>query len=164
MKNLFMVIAIAAIFSLNACNHTCEKVPEKVKTAFSEKFPDAQKVNWEQEEENEWEAEFKMDDKEYSANFTSDGIWKETEYEIEKSDLPKVVMTTLETEFAGYNIDEVEISEIPEGKFYEVEIVNDDDEIEVTLTPDGRIVEKEIKKEEEHHDNDEGEHHDNDDD
>ena len=172
MKNLLFVITIIALFGLNACNcgHTCEDIPEKVNTAFLEKFPDAKDVKWEQEDENEWEAEFKMDDKEYSANFTSDGNWKETEHEIEKSDLPKTVITTLETEFAGYDIEEAEISESPERKVFEIDLKKDESEIEVTVAPDGNVLNREVEEDEDneaHHENDEeGEedHHDNDDD
>ncbi len=168
MRNLLFIIAIAALFSLNACNHLCENVPKEVNTAFSEKFPDADNINWEQEDENEWEAEFEMNGKDYSANFTSDGNWKETEYEIEKSDLPKAVMTTLETEFAGYNIEEVEISETAEGEVYEVDLKKDKSEIEVTIAPDGSVLKKEVENDEDdegHHENDEEseeDHHDDD--
>jgi len=39
---------------------------------FQNKFPEAQNVTWEMEEENVWEAEFNFDGKYYFANFTND--------------------------------------------------------------------------------------------
>lgn len=73
MKNVFFVIAVVAIFSLNACGQTSKDVPENIKTAFSQKFPNATKVKWDKENEKEWEAEFKMDGKECSVNFDNNG-------------------------------------------------------------------------------------------
>jgi len=75
---------IVGIATLQSCG---QSVPEKVKSAFAGKFPNASSVKWDKENDEEWEAEFKMDGKEYSANFTVDGNWKETEYEIKKSEI-----------------------------------------------------------------------------
>ena len=42
------------------------------------KFQNATKVKWDQEEENEWEAEFKMNGDEMSASFDNAGNgWKQ---------------------------------------------------------------------------------------
>ena len=49
------------------------KVPDAVQSAFKTKFPEATKVEWEKESTNEWEAEFKWNGNEYSANFNSAG-------------------------------------------------------------------------------------------
>jgi hypothetical protein len=58
----------------------------------------------------------------------------------------------LASKFADYNIDEVEISETPDGPVYEFELSNDNSEMELTILPDGIVVEKEMKKDK---DNDE---------
>ncbi|MEQ9008510.1 MAG: hypothetical protein RLP12_11535 [Ekhidna sp.] len=46
MKNLAIIIALSIAFSLQSCaqNKKDNSAPEKVKTAFNEKFPDAKKV------------------------------------------------------------------------------------------------------------------------
>lgn len=138
-----------------ACAQTTVNVPEKVKTAFSQKFPTAKKVKWEKENETEWEAEFKMNGTKYSANFLFDGTWTETEYEIEKSAYPAAVKQTLDSEFAGYDIEEVEISETTDGKVYEFALEKDETDMEAAISPDGKVVKKEIKKDEdEKEDND----------
>jgi hypothetical protein len=74
------------------------------------------------EDEKEWEAEFKLEGKEYSANFLTNGTWKETEYEIKKSDIPEAIKQTLAQDFDGYNMEEAELSETAEGKHYEVAV------------------------------------------
>lgn len=144
---------ILAVFSFSACGQK-KDVPAKIKTAFEQKFPTAQKVKWDKENETEWEAEFKMNGLEYSANFSSDGKWMETEYEIEKSEIPQVVKQTLDNEFAGYDIEEAEISETTDGKVYEFALEKGETELEVAISPDGKVVKKEVQKEEDEEDND----------
>lgn len=149
MKNLFLMIAVVAMFSLNACAQKNKDVPEKVKTSFNQKFPNAQKVKWDKENETEWEAEFKMNGEEYSANFNSDGTWMETEYEIEESAIPKAVQETLSTVYKGYDIEDVEVSETADGKVYEFGLEKDETDLEVAIAPSGKVVKKEVKEEEE---------------
>ncbi|NOZ33869.1 MAG: hypothetical protein GXO80_01045 [Chlorobi bacterium] len=153
MKNLFFISMILAVFSFSACGQN-KNVPTKVKTAFSQKFPDAAKIKWDKEGKTEWEAEFKMNGKEYSANFTVDGIWKETESEIRKSEIPTNVKNTIDNEFSGYKIKEAEISETVEGKVYEFELRKEKTEMEVAVSPTGKVVKKELKKENDEDDND----------
>ncbi len=73
MKNLVVVLAAALFISLTACAQTPKDLPVKVKTSFDQKFPGVQKVKWSKENATEWEAEFKMAGKEYSANYTAEG-------------------------------------------------------------------------------------------
>jgi len=147
MKNLVLISMILAIYIFSACEQEADNVPAKVKTAFEQKFPDAKKVKWEKENEQEWEAEFKMKGIEYSANFDINGSWKETEYEIKKSEIPAAIKTTLESEFADYKIEEAEVSETKEAKVYEVELEKNESEIEVVFTADGKIIKQKEEKE-----------------
>jgi len=147
MNTLKLMVVAFAVISFTACAQK-QSVPDNVKNAFTQKFPNAQKVKWDKENETEWEAEFKLNGEEYSANFTSDGIWKETEHEIEASAIPANVKQTLDDEFAGYKIEEAEISETAEGTVYEFALEKDEQEMEVAISPDGAVKKKEVKKEE----------------
>lgn len=158
MKNVMIVVMLLSIMLSTACGQKSD-VPTKVKTAFNQKFPDATKVSWDKENATEWEAEFKMDGKEYSANFDTDGNWKETEYEISKSDIPSSVKSTLDKDFEAYKIEEAEISETSDGKVYEFELENGENDIEVAISPEGKVIKKEAKEEE---DDDENKEEDND--
>lgn len=149
MKTVTVLMFGAIMVLSQACTQTNKTAPEKVKSAFSKKFPNAQKVKWDKENETEWEAEFKMNGNEYSANFTSVGNWMETEYEIEKSEIPEAVQKTLDKEFAGYDIEEVEISETADKKVYELELEKDEVDFEVAISLDGKVVKKEVKEEDE---------------
>lgn len=143
---LFVVAFVA--MSIGACANM-QNVPDKVSKAFSQKFPNAQKVKWDKENNTEWEAEFKLNGEEYSANFSTDGVWKETEHEIEQSAIPVNVKQILDTEFAGYDIEEAEISETAEGTLYEFELEKGESNIEVAISPEGKVVKKEVKEEDE---------------
>ena len=122
-------------------------VPQKVKEAFAKKFPTAKKVKWDKESETEWEAEFKMNKTEYSANFMADGTWKETEHEIDEKEIPAIVKKALSTNFPGYETEEVEISETAQGMVYEFEIEKGETEMEVAIDASGKVVKQEVKKE-----------------
>ncbi|MCF8462169.1 MAG: PepSY-like domain-containing protein [Flavobacteriales bacterium] len=152
-KSMVIALAMAAI-STAACGQKKESeiAPKAVEASFQKKFPNAQKVKWEKENDSEWEAEFKLDGKEYSANFSADGTWKETEHEIAKSEIPAAVQNALNTEFAGYKIEESEISETAEGTVYEFELEKGESDLEVTVDANGKILKKEVEEEHEEKD------------
>ena len=141
MKNLVLVFAAAILISISASGQTA-KVPAKVKTAFEAKFPGAQNVKWGKESSKEWEAEFKMNAKSYSANYTINGVWMESEYEISANEIPAAVTTTLEKEFPGYKLIVSEVSETAKGKVYEFDIKTGNTKKEVAVNPDGTLVKK----------------------
>ncbi len=145
MKNLSIIIVFVLTFSITACGQN-EKVPAKVKTAFEQKFTKAKRLSFSKENEKEWEAEFKMNRKEYSANFDLDGNWLETEYEISEKEIPGIIKETIESQFAGYNISESEISETADGKVYEFELMKGESGFEVSIDIEGNILKKEILK------------------
>ena len=67
------------------------QVPAIVKTEFSKKFPAASSINWEMENANEYEAEFRMSGIEISASFSAAGNWLLTETEISFGELPQAI-------------------------------------------------------------------------
>lgn len=142
MKKLsFLAILLFAIV-FSSCGQKKE-VPQNVKSAFEKKFTNASSVKWDQEKTGEWEAEFKMNGKEYSANFDEQGKWLETEYEIKETQIPAAVKNTISKDFAGYKLKESEISETAKGKAYEFELVKDKEKVEVAIAEDGKIIKQE---------------------
>jgi uncharacterized membrane protein YkoI len=146
MKTLNLIVVALAVQSFTAFAQK-PTTPEKVLTAFTQKFPDAKSVKWDKENDTEWEAEFNLNGKEFSANFSTDGTWKETEHEIETSAIPANVKKTLGSEFAGFKIEGSEISETAGGSVYEIKLEKGETEMEVTISPDGKLVKKEVKEE-----------------
>ena len=140
MKKLILGIATMAMLSLTAVAQPVKNVPVKVKTAFSQKFTKATDVKWGKEGKTEWEAEFKLDGKSYSANFDYQGAWKETEYAITASEIPAAVKTVINKDYAAYKMKGTDVSETPKGKVYEVTFVKEKKSMEVVFDPNGKIV------------------------
>jgi len=125
-----------------------QDTPSKVTDAFNSKFPNAKSIRWDKENETEWEAEFTINGVEYSANFSKDGAWKETEHEVKIDELPAEVISTLKTQFAGYEIKEVEMVETPTFTGYEVELKKGKETLEVLMDKAGKVIKKKVEMEE----------------
>lgn len=144
MDKYLTILSIGVLLSAGACaqEHSEKEVPAAVKTAFSQKFPAVKKVSWDMESATEWEAEFKLDGKEYSANFLTDGSWQETEHEIKIAEIPEAIKQTLAQDFAGFKIEEAEISEKADGRSYEVAVEKGEEEWELVFDVYGKLIEK----------------------
>ena len=76
MKNTVILTLVFAFISVSAFS---QKNPsEIVKKEFTKKYATAQSVKWDNEEKNEWEAEFTMEGKKMSASFDNSGKWIES--------------------------------------------------------------------------------------
>ncbi len=133
---------VALLFGIiTACAQ--QKAPAEVQNAFKQKYPEAKSVQWEMENDNEWEAEFKMNGREMSANFDLQGNWQQTETEVKMSELPVAVSDAIKTQFAGYKAEEPEKIEMANGEVaYEVALEKDDEEWEVVFAADGTVKSK----------------------
>ncbi|MFC5624212.1 PepSY-like domain-containing protein [Algoriphagus winogradskyi] len=144
MQKYFTILSIGLLLSAGVCaqEHTENEVPSAVKNAFFQKFPKAKKVNWDMESATEWEAEFNQDGKEYSANFLTGGTWQETEHEIKTTEIPEAIKQTLAQDFAGFKIEEAEISEKADGSVYEVAVEKGEEEWELVFDLEEKLLEK----------------------
>ena len=136
MKTRILILSFLAM-GMFACAQT---PPESVINAFQAKFTQAKKVNWDQEEAKEWEAEFHMNGKEMSASFDPSGKWLETETDISKSDLPEGLKSTLDKQYADCKIKETVIVESPDFSGYEIEMEKGEANIEVQMNGNGKVV------------------------
>ncbi len=139
MKKVITLMTLLVGFAIAV---SAQAPPANVQSAFKAKFPNGKTVKWEKENANEWEAEFKQHGVEYSANFSNEGVWKETEHEMKASGLPSAVQSTLNREFPGFKVEEAEKVETPEFIGYEVEIKNGGEVMEVVLNKSGKIIKK----------------------
>jgi len=156
MKTLILAFAALFLISITACGQAGKDVPATVKSTFSQKFPKATNVEWGKENDKEWEAEFKMDGKEYSANFDIAGTWIETEYEISTKEIPASVKATFDKESLGYKIGESVVTENKDGRAYEFLLKKGETEIELIIDSNGKVIKKEqAEKEDEEDEEDE---------
>lgn len=95
------------------------------------------------ENTTEFEAEFKLDGEELSANFDNTGKWLETETEIKVADLPYEIKTALAKDFDGYKVKEAsKIESAKEGTCYEAEIEKGGESFDVLFTSKGKMLSK----------------------
>lgn len=119
-----------------------EKVPAPVKESFAKKFPAATDIKYEMEKKD-YEVTFKNKGIGMSANFNSSGEWLETETVMIESDLPKVVLTSVATNFVGFMITEITRLDGPNNVLnYEMILKKAKEGYEVKFSTTGDILKK----------------------
>ena len=124
-----------------------EDLPDVVLKNFKAKYPGANFVKWEKDEDI-FDVVFILDGQEYEAEFDKTGKWIETEEEIKIGDLPEAIQKVLHTNYSGYKIVEAEYVETADyGVIYDVVIEKGDEIIEIYFYPDGMILKEETEYE-----------------
>lgn len=148
MKNLVILVVVFALISVSAFSQ--KNPPETVKKEFAKKYTAAQSVKWDSEEINEWEAEFTMDGKKMSASFDNSGKWMESETKIMEKELPSSVVNTLNKDFKGFKIGDIEKFENTKMVGFEIKLVKGETSVEVIIDNSGKVTKKtDIKEEDE---------------
>ncbi len=155
-KTALLILIFGTVLMVHGQN---QLPPKEVQDSFIKMFKSATDVKWEQEE-NEWEAEFKKDGTSMSASFNNAGEWLETETKINGKDLPAEIHKAINLKFNGWEIEEIESIEKPDYKGYEIELEKGNTEAEIQITASGDITIEKVSVEDEDDDND----YDNDDD
>ena len=106
MKISVMMIAIIMLSFVSFAQKTKEQnVPQVIKNALHDKFPNAKEVKWDKEENN-YEASFKNNKVDNSILFNVNGKIIETEIAITASQLPKKALQYLNDNFKNQKVDE----------------------------------------------------------
>lgn len=104
--NLLLLVCIVANgLSASAQKLAASKVPDAVKSSFSNKYPGVTTATWEKEGVK-YEAGFKKNNHTMSALFEANGTMTESEVAIKVSDLPPAVITYVKEQYKGKTIKE----------------------------------------------------------
>jgi hypothetical protein len=116
MYKVVLSILITIGIILDSCNSKWDEsqLPSPVKDAFSKKYPGTT-AKW-QKEGSQYEAEFNMDGKAFTAVYGADGSLEETEMEISLVELPDSARTYLQSHFKAEEIKEIEKLIMPNGE------------------------------------------------
>jgi uncharacterized membrane protein YkoI len=148
-----IITAAAIVLSINSMSAQKVKeseVPKAVVTAFQTHFKGAKADAWDKEKNGEFEAEFKMNKVEMSANFSADGKLMETEEEIATSALPKSATEYVTKNYAGCKIEEAAKITNSAGKItYEAEVKKGKEEIELIFDAKGNFEKKMVEAQDE---------------
>ena len=129
-------------FCCGSCKSKCSEAPEAVKSAFAAAYKDVEEVEW-TKEDNEWEAEFEMNEIEMSANYDETGKLLETETGINEKDFLVAIKTYVEKNFAGKKIDEAAKIVDTEGKVsFEAEVEGTD----YIFDKDGKFIKSKVEE------------------
>jgi hypothetical protein len=146
MKNVFLAIAILFSASMFAQEKEgkMEKevkmnVPAVVKTAFAKDFS-GKKAKWEMENDN-FEAEFKMDGNNASAVYDKTGHKMEVEQDIKTKDLPASTLAYLKANYSKNKINEAaKITNDKNEVTYEAELSEAGKSFDVLFTEKGEFI------------------------
>ncbi|TXI16670.1 MAG: hypothetical protein E6Q62_10980 [Nitrosomonas sp.] len=155
MKTQFWVITILFAFLLifgqaNASEKDDGKpqVPKLVIEALEKAYPNAKDVEFEKETldgKTVYEAEFKLNGREYEVLFDSAGGMLQIEETLDVKALPEPLIQAISNVYPKATIEEAEKVTKPDGTFsvYEVEIKNEGKKIELELDVNGKILKTE---------------------
>ena len=139
LRYLGTIACVLATTLLSSCENTVDsqdnvispsQVPQVVQSAFAKKYP-GKTPNWESQPYG-YEAVFLENGIEYEAEYSSDGQWLETEYELASDNgFSSVVLGKVRAQYPSGTIKKREIEITPQGVFYEVEVVDNGDEVEL---------------------------------
>jgi hypothetical protein len=139
MKNLVVQFLLATILSFISFADLV--IPENVANTFRQKYPNAPEPTWEVDTNGSYEANYRIDGVKYRADFTKEGIWTETENNIDFNELPPDVRSEYLLKYSVEDFRDAEaVDSATQGIFYEIEIVSGTSKIDVMFDEKGQII------------------------
>lgn len=140
-------------------DNTSIEVPVEVKTEFEKKYPTVTNVKWRNYEpvntfDWEWAGWPMMESSDYAVNFNMDGHdhwawydrnnnWIGTVSSFnDVAGLPAAVNKTLQTQFAGYNVDNIDKENDKNRTAYELDLTKGEDKLKVLIDENGNVMKK----------------------
>lgn len=124
---------------LPACDDDVQpdEVPVEVRQALLDAFPNSSYIEWDKNGKD-YEADFQLDRRTHTALLNPTGSLLMHKQAIPETELPGEVTATLNQNFKGYALDEVEKLLKDEGTFYQVELESATSEEQLVLQPNGQ--------------------------
>ena len=139
-KTVFLVLAIAMVFT--ACEDDDIRnadIPSVVLNGFTEQFSNATGVEWEKKADL-YEAEFEIQKVDYEAILSSDGTILKYKYDISYEALPEAVQASITADYDKTNIDEIELIQISETSYYQVEFDAEPNDNKIIFEESGQVT------------------------
>lgn len=114
-------------------------ITEAIKSFISDKYPGAKILEYNNEKTG-IEVDILHNGIYKDILFSSTGEWLRSEWDVRRSDVPAVVLQTIEQKYSGYKIDDIELHETPTGVRYAFELEKGDQEIDVYISVDGTEI------------------------
>lgn len=139
-KTVFLFLAIALVFT--ACEDDDMRnadIPSVVLNGFTEQFSNATGVEWEQKADL-YEAEFEVEKVDHEAILSSDGTIVKYKYDVSYDALPEAIQASITADYDKTNIDEVELIQISEKSYYQVEFDAEPNDNKIIFEESGEVT------------------------
>jgi hypothetical protein len=139
-KTVFLVLAIAMVFT--ACEDDDIRnadIPSVVLNGFTEQFSNATGVEWEKKADL-YEVEFEIEKIDYEAILSSDGTIVKYKYDVSYEALPEAVQASITADYDKTNIDEIELIQISEKSYYQVEFDAEPNDNKIIFEESGQVT------------------------
>lgn len=139
MKYLIITAALLYANLTFAQDIPVANVPSVVLNVFNKSFPKSNQVEWEQEGEI-YNAEFDIDWRDHEVWISKTGSILKHKKELKEKELPAIVKTYIQQNYAGYRIDDVDQYEVNKRFYYKIELKNDGTERKVIIDQAGKAA------------------------
>ena len=145
MKTRMTIFAslLLAGFTFTSCDDNDDNYTpdEKIVNVLYEKYPNAQRVDWELQHDH-YVADFYDNNIEKEAWFNTKGEWVMTESDILFENLPKAIQTAFgESEYKDWRVDDVDMLERVEMEtMYVIEVEKSKQEFDLFYAEDGTLI------------------------
>lgn len=136
-------ILLLTIFAFASCDFDDHKIilDKAVENFISEKYEGARILQAESESLGTIEVEFIHDGRKKTAYFEKrSNDWIYTTWDVTMSEVPDAVKETLQNNYSGYEIEDINYVERPTENYYEFELEKGVIEIVRHITPDGELL------------------------
>lgn len=139
-KYLFLFMLVIGFMA--ACDDDDKYKPDStVQVAFEEMFPNAQRVEWGRKS-GYIVADFRMENKEKKAWFTSAGVWMLTETDVATADIPKPIIDDIAGgQYSEWKIEDAEYIERKDMEpVYVIEMESGKQEVDLYYSAEGKLL------------------------
>ncbi len=135
---------------------TTADVPDSVKMSFEKKYPKVDRIEWVKYEPIESD-DLKMDDQYYYVRYNTSGTdytswynnrgeWVKTSTKVKgNANLPDAVNKTINAEYPGYTIVEIDKENDKDMDMFEIELKKGDSKVKLKILPDGKVFKRKEK-------------------
>jgi len=143
MKYLFIIISF--VFFTNTTDAQT-RAPKKIRDAFEQKYPEAQKLIWvgKGERQKEWFAHYWIESDSMQTSYDYKANWITTFTFIEISDLPEAVTNAIQDEYMSSKIIIAAKMEQPDFDGFGVAFMYKKDRWGVQITKEGKVIRRRL--------------------
>ncbi len=144
MKTLAFCILLMNVLAIQPIQTNLE-VPESILINFNQKYPNAEDVDWDKNDEV-YTASFVHSDSYFKeVDYNKDGTWISTKTDMDEYGIPDAAQSYISNkmEDADFEYDQVTMSERPNDNSYFVILSTEDGSISLIFDEDGNLIEEE---------------------